>query len=118
MSTRRQFLTGMGVLGAQAMFARRLISLGAPQAALTPAIGQGRRIDMHHHYAPKTWQDAMVKAGLGDVRGAWTPAKSIEEMDKGGTRTAMVSTGQFIWRLGTEARQKLLIDGWRDANEF
>ena len=118
MSTRRQFLTGMGVLGAQAIFARRLISLAAPQATLTPAIGQGRRIDMHHHYAPKTWQDAMVKAGLGDVRGAWTPAKSIEEMDKGGTKTAMVSTGQFIWRLGNEQRRKLLIDGCRDANEY
>ena len=42
MTTRRQFLTGVGVLGAQAMFARSLVSLAAPQAALTPAIGQGR----------------------------------------------------------------------------
>ena len=60
----------------------------------------------------------MVKAGMGDVRGAWTPQKSIDEMDKGGTHTAMVSTGQFIWRLGNDARQKLLIEGCRDANEY
>src|SRR5438876_6179119 len=119
MNTRRQFLTGMGVLGAQAMLGTRLTSLAAPQAAgLTPALGRGKRIDVHHHYAPKTWQDAMVKAGLGDVRGAWTPAKSIEEMDKGGTKTAMFSTGQLIWRLGNEARKKLLIAACRDANEF
>ncbi len=110
MSTRRQFLKASGVLGAGAFLQQR--------AALTTDIGKGRRIDVHHHYAPKTWQDAMVKAGLGDVRGAWTPAKSIDQMDKGGSRTAMVSTGQFIWRLGPEVRQKLLIQGARDANEF
>jgi hypothetical protein len=118
MSTRRQFLTGIGVVGAQAVFGGSLRSIAAPQAVLTPALGRGRRIDVHHHYAPKTWQDAMVKAGMGDVRGAWTPSKSLEEMDKGGTKTAMVSTGQFIWRLGNDVRQKLLIDGCRDANEF
>src|SRR5689334_9737346 len=116
MNSRRQFLTVLGVLGAQAVLRTRLPSLAAAQGpGLTPALGRGKRIDMHHHYAPKSWQDAMVKAGMGDVRGAWTPAKSIEEMDKGGTKTAMVSTGQFIWRLGNEARQKLLIDGCRDA---
>jgi 6-methylsalicylate decarboxylase len=113
MSSRRQFLAGIGILGTSA-----LVGQSNGQARLTANIGKGRRIDVHHHYAPKTWQDAMVKAGLGDVRGKWTPQISIEQMDKGGTHTAMVSTGQFIWRLGPEARTRLLIQGARDANEY
>jgi 6-methylsalicylate decarboxylase len=113
MTSRRQFLAGIGLLGTST-----LLGQNTGQARLTPNIGKGRRIDVHHHYAPKTWQDAMVKAGLGDVRGRWTPQVSIEQMDKGGTHTAMVSTGQFIWRLGPEARTKLLIQGARDANEY
>lgn len=60
----------------------------------------------------------MTKAGFTDVRSGWSPAKTIAEMDRCGTRTAMVSTGQFIWRLGPEARQKMLIDGAREANEY
>ena len=56
MSSRRQFLAGMGVLGTST-----LLGQGRGQTALTANIGKGRRIDVHHHYAPKTWQDAMVR---------------------------------------------------------
>lgn len=127
MSSRRQFLAGIGTLGAGALLGCRggespatsaVQQDGEAQAAALMDVGAGRRIDVHHHYAPKTWQDAMVAGGFGNVRGDWTPARSIEEMDRGGTRTALVSTGQFIWRLGNEAREKLLIEGARDANEF
>lgn len=127
MSSRRQFLAGIGTLGAAALVGCRggaspetatAQEGGQAQAANLMDAGKGRRIDVHHHYAPKSWQDAMAKAGFGDVRGEWTPAKSIEEMDRGGVQTTMVSTGQFIWRLGNDARQKLLIQGAREANEF
>lgn len=129
MNSRRQFLAGITTIGTGALLgcgggndsnetvaAEQGGGQGQPGALMQ--VGQGRRIDIHHHYAPKSWQDAMAKAGFGDVRGEWTPAKSIEEMEKGGTQTTMVSTGQFIWRLGPEMRQKLLIQGAREANEF
>jgi predicted TIM-barrel fold metal-dependent hydrolase len=128
---RRQFLTGLATFGAGALLPSGLAAQGRgqgggrggrgaapPNEVVPPEIKNTRKIDVHNHYAPPTWQAAMDKAGLGNVRGSWTPAKLIEEMDRGGTQTAMISTGQFIWRLGTEARQKLLIEGARDANEY
>ena len=87
MSSRRQFLAGIGTLGAGALLGCRggespatsaVQQDGEAQAAALMDVGAGRRLDVHHHYAPKTWQDAMVAGGFGNVRGDWTPATSIE----------------------------------------
>jgi predicted TIM-barrel fold metal-dependent hydrolase len=112
--TRRDFLTDLTILGGAALLPTGLFAAQGRGGQF----GRPRRVDVHHHFAPPTWQDAMSRAGFGNVRGDWTPEKSLAEMDKSGTDTAMVSTGQFIWRLGNEARQKMLVSGSREANEF
>jgi len=48
-----------------------------------------RRIDVHHHLAPPRWiADVVVGRNTGQRPLAdWTPARSIEDMDKGGVAT-------------------------------
>jgi predicted TIM-barrel fold metal-dependent hydrolase len=85
---RRQFLAGAGALGA---------------AALLPsgvALGQGanrRVIDTHFHYFPPTYLEAQTEferkrnirpnAAVAD----WTRSRAVEELDKSGVRTAVLS---------------------------
>jgi predicted TIM-barrel fold metal-dependent hydrolase len=69
----------------------------APRAIAAPA--GPHRIDVHHHLAPPAW--------LAEVRGrnllqpataAWSPEKSIEDMDRGGVAAAIVSvTNPGLW---------------------
>jgi hypothetical protein len=62
-------------------------------------LAQGAKtvIDTHHHFYPpgyltqwKEWDGARKIPALPDVLN-WSPAKSIEQMDKAGIRTAVVS---------------------------
>ena len=71
----------------------------APQAA--PAAG-ARRIDVHAHFASPTWNKKNIdskRAGFQQLAN-WTPAKAIEEMDKAGVQTAILSSTQpgVSWR--------------------
>ena len=83
---RRSFLSAaFGPLGMSAMPAGRFAAFGQQ--------GQGNvstkplRIDIHHHFGPSVWV-AEVKGRplLQAANTTWTPAKSIEDMDKGGVR--------------------------------
>src|SRR5215470_7586389 len=86
-ASRRQFLRGLGAAGATAMLA-------------SPAVRAQRAnslIDTHHHFYPpayqtqwKEWEAARKIPAFPGVFD-WTPAKSIEVMDKAGIRTAVVS---------------------------
>jgi predicted TIM-barrel fold metal-dependent hydrolase len=86
-ASRRQFLAGLGAVGAATM-------LTAP-AALGQAAG--KLIDTHHHFYPPTylkrqmeWESARKLppfAGVPD----WTPSRAIEQMDKSGVTTAVLS---------------------------
>lgn len=92
---RRRFLTTGAWLGAAALAAGRIPRLTAAQAS--PA--SSRRIDMHHHFAPPAWV-AEVKGRplLQPANTRWTPAQSIEDMDRGGVAAAVVSiTNPGIW---------------------
>lgn len=54
---------------------------------------------MHHHFAPPAWV-AEVKGRplLQTANTTWTPAKSIEDMDRGGVAAAVVSiTNPGLW---------------------
>jgi predicted TIM-barrel fold metal-dependent hydrolase len=87
--SRRHFLHGLGALGAA--------SLLPSCATIQPASARPTRIDTHHHfYAPpyqKAWLDwdAARKIPSFQTQKDWSPAKSVEEMDKGGVRTAVLS---------------------------
>ena len=86
-SSRRQFLAGLGALGAA-------VALPAPAVH---AQGAKTMIDTHHHFYPpgylaqqKEWEGARKippYPGMFD----WTPAKALEQMDKAGIRTSVVS---------------------------
>jgi predicted TIM-barrel fold metal-dependent hydrolase len=86
-SSRRQFLAGLGAVGAASMLPAPAVRA---QSARTV-------IDTHHHYYPpaykKRWEDYETarKIPAFPAAKAWTPAKSIEVMDQAGVRTAVVS---------------------------
>jgi predicted TIM-barrel fold metal-dependent hydrolase len=67
-------------------------------AAQAPATGP-RRIDIHHHFAPPAWVTAVKgRPLLQPANTTWTPARSIEDMDRGGVATSMVSiTNPGLW---------------------
>lgn len=82
---RRGLLTGASALGAVALGATGLFRSAR-------ADGKPFRIDVHHHISPPAWLDAVKKAKLDNPPIVnWSPAKSLDDMDKGGVATAMTS---------------------------
>jgi predicted TIM-barrel fold metal-dependent hydrolase len=78
---RREFLAGMATL-ASGPFAK---------AAPTP-----HRIDVHHHLFPPAYRTAIGSQAA--ALPAWSPAQSIEEMDKGGIATSVLSlSSPGVW---------------------
>jgi predicted TIM-barrel fold metal-dependent hydrolase len=92
---RRSFLVGaVTSLGLAAVV--RGERLSAFQAAAPP---RPNRIDVHHHFAPPAWV-AEVKGRplLNAANTRWSPAQSIEDMDRGGVAAAVVSiTNPGLW---------------------
>ena len=85
--SRRGFMAGLGAVGAAA-------------ALPMPAVhAQGARtlIDTHHHFYPPSYlamqKEYESKRNIPPYPGVfdWTPAKAIENMDKNGIRTAVIS---------------------------
>src|SRR6185295_14713014 len=111
-ATRREFLaTGGAALGLAAA-----TPLTAPAAAQAPG-GRGR-IDVHHHFVPQFHVDAMTKPGrrLGGAPPKWSPARSLEDMDRSGIATAVLSIVQpGIWYGDNVEESRKLA---RDLNEY
>jgi 6-methylsalicylate decarboxylase len=89
---RRDVVIGLLAAGAHAALARA----GAWQA---PRPARPYRIDIHHHFAPPAWvTEVKGRPLLQPANTNWTPAKSIEDMDRGGVAAAMVSiTNPGLW---------------------
>ena len=84
---RRQFLAGAGALGAAALLPDFVLGQGATK----------RVIDTHFHYFPPTYLEAQTEferkrniAPNAAVAG-WTRSKAVEELDKSGVRTVVLS---------------------------
>jgi len=75
---RRGFLTGLAGAGAASLF-----RAGAAES-------KPHRIDIHHHLFPPSYTAAIVAMGERPSP-AWTPARSIEEMDKSGIAVSVLS---------------------------
>ncbi len=88
---RRHFLSA--ALAALALAPPRA---GAGQA---PVAAAAHRIDVHHHFAPPAWVAEVKGRPLLQVANTrWTPAQSIEDMDRGGVAAAVVSiTNPGLW---------------------
>jgi len=86
---RRSFLAGAGALLAAAC----LPAVGPASAAAGPR----RWIDVHHHFAPPGYRE--FHSGLSNPDGTpavvpplnWDLARDLEDMDRAGTRTALLS---------------------------
>ena len=93
-----------------------------PSLAQTPAPARPALIDVHHHTVPPFWfeevKGAIEKQGGGRVVPnwlGWSPARAIEEMDKNGIATAMLSISTpGIW-FGDVAQARRLTRG---VNEY
>ena len=79
---RRRLLTGLAALGASAL-------LPGCQTAATGTPGQPHRIDVHHHYIPDAYVAAMTANKIRPVQ--WSVQMSLEELDKSGIATGMIS---------------------------
>jgi predicted TIM-barrel fold metal-dependent hydrolase len=84
--SRRGLIAG----GAVAAGAAALGGLGFASNASAQA--KPHRIDVHHHISPTPWVEALKKAKRdnGAVNN-WTVERSLDDMDKGGVATAVVS---------------------------
>ena len=93
---RRRFLAG----GAAALGLAALPAIGriAPAAAQAPAANP--RIDVHHHFITQFHIDAMMAPGrrASGAPPKWSPALSLEDMDKSGIATSILSIVQpGVW---------------------
>ena len=105
---RRALLGGLVVLGASALLPRRESSAQSP----TPT----HRIDVHHHHSPPAYVAALKSKGIGQPPTlAWTPEKSVEDMDRAGVATSLTSiTTPALTFLETAERRRVA----RECNEW
>jgi predicted TIM-barrel fold metal-dependent hydrolase len=103
---RRTVLQGIAVLGADALFARKGRAAEAP----------GAIIDVHHHLYPPTY---VTELGRADQTLAaakeWSPARSLEDMDKAGVATSIASITTPGVSFGDDALARRLA---RECNEY
>ena len=108
--TRRDLLAGLAALGAGAVLSRGKLT------AQTPG-GATRRIDVHHHFANAELIKLMAEKKTSGWN-TWTPyspAKAIEDMDKGGVQASMLSiTTPGIWFGAADETKRLA----RELNEY
>jgi predicted TIM-barrel fold metal-dependent hydrolase len=89
---RREFLLGTAALAAGALVSARGLAGQISQA-------ESRWIDFHHHFGPPRWCSFLAsKDLLHPSWKTWTQARSVEELDRAGVATAMISiTYPGIW---------------------
>jgi len=109
-SSRRDFIAGVAAAGA--------VSVLPSSGVLAQSISaRPKRLDLHHHFANPRFIEMMnEKQTLGQhIWQPYSPAKSIEDMDRGGVQAAMISvTTPGIW-FGVAAETRALA---RELNEY
>ena len=89
---------------------------GLAAFAQTARPAKPHRIDIHHHFAPPAWiAEVRGRPLLQPANTKWTPAQSIEDMDRGGVAVAMISiTNPGLWFGDAEVTRRLA----RACNEY
>lgn len=104
--SRRGFLRGSTAAASAGL-------IGGPAFAQTPA--PMNRIDTHHHYYPPAV--ASFPGVANPLIAGWSPAKSLEEMDKNGVKTGILSmaSAPLAWfRIETQESRKYV----REINDY
>jgi predicted TIM-barrel fold metal-dependent hydrolase len=104
--SRRQLVAGAAAAGLAATgFAPKVFAQAKPH-----------RIDVHAHVVPPSWLSAMDVIGRKDFPlSNWSPQKMIEDMDKGGVATAILSpTTPQVTPLGKDTAVRVS----RESNEY
>jgi predicted TIM-barrel fold metal-dependent hydrolase len=89
---RRALLTGFAAVGASALLPRF-------EAAAQSAPASPHRIDVHHHPTPPAYiEELSPMKTITPIQLGWTPARAIEQMDKGGVAVSITSiTTPGLW---------------------
>jgi predicted TIM-barrel fold metal-dependent hydrolase len=106
---RRSFVAGLASLASSAL-------LPSARSHAQSASAEPHRIDVHHHIAAPTWANVLKSKKIFEVAwNGWSPAKSVEYMDKGGVATSIVSTtAPGVW-FGDRASALALA---RECNDY
>jgi predicted TIM-barrel fold metal-dependent hydrolase len=112
---RREFLSGVAAAGAVA-FAPDILTAGQGSSSSSGGGTPRRIIDTHYHYASPKYR-AMLRArntgqtGLYD----WDEKKALEDMDRYGVSTSMLSISEPGTHFGDDAAARALA---RECNEY
>ena len=86
--SRRIVLKHVAAIGAGAALSLRPVLAGFPRVDSNSKRG---RIDVHHHMLPPFYMDLRRAVTNVGPMPAWTPAKSLDDMEKNGVSTVMLS---------------------------
>ena len=86
--SRRTLLKRVAAMGAGAALSIRPLLAGMPRADSDPKRG---RIDLHHHMLPPFYMDLRRAVPNVGAMPTWSPSASLEDMEKNGVTTAMLS---------------------------
>ena len=103
---RREFLAGLGVLGASTLLH------GCASSTTAPSASNARRIDVHHHFVSPGFSSSLKAAGQGHAK--WSVQMSLDDMDKSGIETSLLSLIQPAMAFGTVEQGRKMA---REANE-
>ena len=110
--SRRDLLYGIAAMGASAI----MPEFGPAAQTESAAAARPFRIDIHHHFTvPKLLVESAAKGVTQTGLQNWTPQKSIDEMDKGGVATSIISISDpGVW-FGDDAAARALA---RECNDY
>jgi 6-methylsalicylate decarboxylase len=110
--TKRSVLS-LGASAAASLFAAAFDSRGWAQSAGGGAPGI---IDVHHHVSPPSFINALLKYQAGERPMLdWTPARSIEDMDRAGVALSIISiTTPGVWFGDRDEARRLA----RECNDY
>jgi predicted TIM-barrel fold metal-dependent hydrolase len=107
---RREFLAGLAAIGASALVPDVLAD------AQTPPATAPFRIDVHYHGNSPGFIAAIKAHNTGQTALMnWTPAKALEDMDRDGVATSIMSTSEPSVYFGDAAAARALA---RENNEY
>jgi predicted TIM-barrel fold metal-dependent hydrolase len=109
---RRGFLAALAAAGVSASLPDFKLAAQAKAAAASSPF----RVDVHYHFSSPGFIAAIKAHNTGQVAlMQWTPEKALEDMDKDGVATSMVSTSEpSVW-FGDNAEARKLA---RECNEY